>query len=321
MLFEKTIVGIYDAMMGSRQDPMGDIFYFDFTDFEGMCAEPFEFKGANGQTLRGKIYYYGEKCKEKITIFDHGMGNGHRAYMREIEHLTRHGYTVIAYDHTGCRDSEGESIRGFAQSLSDLDHCLKYVKMRDDFKGASISVIGHSWGSFSTMNIPALHPEVTHIVGMSGFISVRAILEQFFAGILKGYIPKIYDIERQRNPEYVDFGAIDSIKSSNTKALYIQSADDKTVSAKLHFEKLRAALTDRENTTFIELNGRNHNPNYSDNAVALLTDFQKKLRKFRKKRKNATQEEKQAFVNQFDWQAITEQDEELWNKIFEFLEN
>ena len=319
MIFENAIKKIYNGMMGARQDPQGDVFYFDYTDFEGLVAEPFEFKGATGQTLRGKIYYYGEKCKEKITVFDHGMGNGHRAYMREIEQLTRHGVTVIAYDHTGCRDSDGESIRGFAQSLSDLDHCIKYVKNREDLAGAKISVIGHSWGSFSTMNIPALHPDVTHIVGMSGFISVRAILEQFFTGILKLYIPKIYALESEKNPEYVEYDAISSIKSTDTKALYIHSVDDKTVSSALHYEKLRTALIERENTYFITLSGRNHNPSYTEGAVALLTDFQKKLQKFRKKNKTPTAEEKRAFAEQFDWWAITEQDEAVWKDIVTFL--
>lgn len=321
MIFEKSIIKLYNMMMGTRQDPRGDVFYFSPEDFEGLCAEPFEFRGSKGQTLRGNIYYYGEKCKEKITLFDHGMGNGHRAYLREIEHLTRHGLTVVAYDHTGCRDSEGDSVCGFAQSLSDLDHCIKYVRTREDIGSASISVIGHSWGSFSTMNIPALHPEVTHIVGMSGFISVRAVLEQFFAGFLKAYVPAIYRLEEEHNPDYVKYDAISSIKSSDTKALYIQSLDDKTVNARLHFDKLRVALADRPNTEFIALTGRNHNPTYTENAVRLLTDFQRKLAKFRKKHKSPTDDEKRNFVDQFDWWAITEQDEELWNKIFEFLEN
>lgn len=321
MIFEKTILKIYNAMMGVRQDPTGDTFYFSHTDFDGLNFEPIEFTSNEGQRLLGGIYYYGEKCKEKITVFDHGMGNGHVAYMREIECLARHGYTVISYDHTGCRCSEGESVRGFAQSLSDLDCCLKFLKSTEDFRSASISVIGHSWGSFSTMNIPALHPDVTHIVGMSGFISVQAVIEQFFAGPLRGYAPAVYKLEAERNPDYIGYDAISSIKGARTKALYIQSADDKTVNSKLHFDKLREALEGRENTHFIELNGRNHNPSYTENAVKLLTDFQKKVIKFRKKHKHPTDSQKKEFVSQFDWWAITEQDESLWARIFMFLDN
>ncbi len=321
MFFEKQIKSIYNKIMGTRNDPTGDIFYFDYTDFEGLNADAISFLGGVGQRLVGNIYYRGEKCKQRLIIFDHGMGCGHRAYMREIDTLTRHGYTVLAYDHTGCRNSEGESVRGFAQSLSDLDHCLKFVKTMDDFADASISVIGHSWGAFSTMNIPALHPEITHIVAMSGFISVNAILSQFFAGPLKYYLPAIYKMEAERNPYYVGFDARESIKNSNAKALYIHSRDDKTVSVKLHFNKLRKALSDRENTYFLELDGKNHNPNYSDNAVNSLTDMQQKLAKFRRKNKNATEEQKAEFVSSFDWAAITEQDTAVWERIFEFLDN
>lgn len=321
MIFEKQIIGIYNGIMGTRNDPTGDIHYFSHTDFEGLSAEGVSFPGGNGQRLVGNIYYRGEKDTHRLIIFDHGMGCGHVAYMREIDVITRHGYTVLAYDHTGCRHSEGESVRGFAQSLSDLDHCIKYVKSRDDLCGANISVIGHSWGAFSTMNIPALHPEISHVVAFSGFISVNAVLSQFFAGPLKFYVPMIYGLEAERNPEYVSFDARESIKKAETKALYIHSRDDKTVSAKLHFDKLRDALADRKNTYFIELNGRNHNPNYSDNAVLLLTDMQKKLSKFRKKHKKATDEEKANFVASFDWSAITEQDDALWGRIFRFLED
>ena len=321
MIFEKQIIGIYNGIMGTRNDPTGDIHYFSHTDFEGLSAEGISFPGGNGQRLVGNIYYRGEKRRDRLIIFDHGMGCGHVAYMREIDVITRHGYTVLTYDHTGCRHSEGESVRGFAQSLSDLDHCIKFVKSRDDLSGATISVMGHSWGAFSTMNIPALHPEISHVVAFSGFISVDAVLSQFFAGPLKFYVPVVYKLESERNPEYVSFDARDSIKTTDTKALYIHSRDDKTVNARLHFDKLQDALSDRPGTYFIELCGRNHNPNYTDGAVALLTDMQKKLGKFRKKNKNATPEEKAAFVASFDWAAITEQDESLWEKIFRFLED
>ena len=33
-----------------------------------------------------------------------------------------------------------------------------------------------------------------------------------------------------------------------------------------------------------------------------------------------TKEEQEAFINKFDWYGITEQDENIWNSIFETLE-
>ena len=40
-----------------------------------------------------------------------------------------------------------------------------------------------------------------------------------------------------------------------------------------------------------------------------------------KKGKLTTNEEKKAFVNSFDWDRMTKQDEDVWNVIFEHLDN
>ena len=319
MIFEKTITKIYLSIMDRRMDPVGDIFYFSASDFEGLREEDFEFFGNGGQRLIGRIYRYGDGNDRRIIVFDHGMGNGHDAYLREIELLARHGYTVVSYDHTGCHRSEGESVRGFSQSLSDLDCCLCYVKAR--FAGSSISVIGHSWGGFSTLNISALHPEITHIVALSGFVSVERMLKQFFSGLLGAFVPKIYAIEKERGGKYAEMDAVSSLRASDAKALIIHSRDDKTVKAKAHFDVLSRELADRPETYFLSLSDRGHNPNYTKNAVKLLGEFNTKLTKARRKKRLATPEEKKAFLDSFDWWAITEQDEEIFSKIFEFLDS
>ncbi|MBQ2794072.1 MAG: hypothetical protein IJF05_05195 [Clostridia bacterium] len=52
-----------------------------------------------------------------------------------------------------------------------------------------------------------------------------------------------------------------------------------------------------------------------------MTEMQKKLAKFRRKNKNATQKQRESFVAAFNWTAITEQDDAVWEKIFNFLED
>lgn len=83
--------------------------------------------------------------------------------MKEIERLCRAGYAVLSYDHTGCMESGGTSPKGLAQSLCDLNDCIKAIKADTRFLGIDISVVGHSWGAFSTLNITSLHPEISHI--------------------------------------------------------------------------------------------------------------------------------------------------------------
>ena len=159
-------------MMHTRCDDNGTVFYFSAKDFEGLTAEPLAFKATAGHTLQGYLYHYENVIPGRIIVFDHGFGGGHRAYMKEIEKLCRHGYLVFSYDHTGCMESGGESPNGMAQSLCDLNDCIRFIKSCELTKGLDISVMGHSWGGFSTLNISALHEGISHVVVFSGFVSV-----------------------------------------------------------------------------------------------------------------------------------------------------
>jgi len=215
--------------------------------------------------------------------------------------------------------SEGENIRGFAQSLSDLDYAIRALKRDERYSQLDISVVGHSWGAFSTLNISAIYPDISHIVALSGFVSVEKMLSQLFAK-MKGYIPAILRCERAAVPNYADYNAIDSLSRSKAKALIIHSTDDATVSFTEHFAVMREALAGRENTEFIELTGKGHNPNFTEDAVKYKDAYFLDLTKRRKKKKLRTAEERAAFLKSYDFDRMTKQDEELWAKIFAFLE-
>ena len=319
MIFEKQILNAYKGMMHTRCDDTQTVFYFSADDFDGLKKEPYSFKASAGHELKGYIYSYENPIKDRLIIFDHGFGGGHRAYMKEIEMLCRHGYAVLSYDHTGCMESGGKSPNGMAQSLCDLNDCLNSVKSNERFVGLDISVIGHSWGGFSTLNISALHPEISHVVVISGFVAVEELVNSFFAGAMKGYRKAIMKLERESNPEFVSFNAIDSLKNSNAKALLIYSEDDQLVKRN-HYDMLKVGLSDKENVRFMLVSGKGHNPNYTTDAVKLLGEFGAARTKLLKNKK-ATYEDKERFVASFDWNAMTEQDEAVWNEIFEHLDS
>lgn len=318
MLFEKQIVGVYKKTMHSRCDDMDTVHYFSAEDFEGLSKESYRFTASAGHTLQGYIYQYQDLKPERLVVFDHGFGGGHRAYMKEIEMLCRHGYTVFSYDHTGCMESGGESPNGMAQSLCDLNDCINTVKSDKRFAGRSISVIGHSWGGFSTANISALHPEITHVVDIAGFVAVGEIINSLVTGVLKYYRKAIMKVEHEANPVFSEFHAVDSLKRSKAKALLIYSDDDHIVNRK-NYDILKEGLADRENTRFLLVSGKRHNPNYTEKAVELIKEFTDAKRKLLKNKK-LTAEEKQRFVASFDWDAMTEQDEKVWAVIFEYLD-
>ena len=314
MLLYNTVKTLYNKFIFTRCDDAGLAYYFSSADFDGINTVPYSFKGNNGQLLKGNFYFYDNPDESRIIVFDHGMGGGHLSYMREIEMLARHGYMVFAYDHTGCMESEGDSTVGFAQSLSDLDCCLKTLRADEKYKNKKFAVVGHSWGGFSTLNISAFHPDLTHIVVLSGFVSVDIIASRF--GKLKKYVT---EIEKQSNPEYADCNGVASLEKTKAKALLIYSDNDKMVEKQSNFDLLKSALKDRPDTEFVLESGKDHNPNYTPDAVKYLAQYLSALAKQKKQLK--TPEQKKKFVDSFDWMKMTEQDESVWNRIFCHLDN
>ena len=320
MIFEKAILNVYKSNIRIRQDGNPLLHYYSASDFPGLQRTPFDFEGNNGQKLQGYYYYYSSPRKDRLIVFDHGMGNGHVAYLSEIELIARRGYTVFTYDHTGCRESEGENIVGFAQSLCDLDYAINALHSAKEYGDAKYTVIGHSWGGFAALNISALHPEIESCISLSGFIGVERMIEQFFSGILRFYRPSVMRLEHESNPMYSLIDARKSLKNSQSRILYIASDNDPTVKTAYHFDTLKNSLPEGADIEFCLVHGKLHNPNYSASAVSELDKMSKAMTEGMKKKAFETTEAVEAFRNSWDWEKITEQDEELWNKIFDFIE-
>ncbi len=319
-MFYKKLRNAYRSMVYTRADDSGAVFYFSAEDFEGLRQEPFSFSSSDGHFLQGYFYSYPHAREDRLIVFEHGMGSGHRGYLREIELLAKQGYLVFAYDHTGCMESGGETTGGFVQSLKDLNDALRALKAEKYCQNRSVSVIGHSWGGFSTLNIAALHPDIRSVVSLSGFVSVERILSQLFGGALKGVGKRLLEEEAEANPNWIACNAVDALSDSDVKALILHSEDDPTVSCRVHFDLLQRSLAEKENITFLKVTGKGHNPNYTTDAVAYKDRFFAAYKKALRKKALVTDAQKQAFLGRFDWKRMTEQDMEIWKTIFEFLD-
>lgn len=321
MIFEKQVVNIYKGMAYTRCDDNGTAFYFTAKDFNGLNCEEYTFKSSKGHHLAGYLYSYENPIEKRIVVFDHGFGGGHTAYMKEIEMLCRHGYLVFAYDHTGCMKSGGETPNGMAQSLCDLNDCIYTLKADKRFEKYDFSVMGHSWGGFSTLNISALHPDISHVVVLSGFVSVNILVDAFFAGLLKPYRKSIMKLEKSSNPEFIRYNAIETLSNTKAKVLLIYSDNDALCKKTVHYDMLKNALGGKENIEFVLENGKGHNPNYTVDAVAHLVEYINAKNKLTKQKKLVTDEQKKEFLASFDWNRMTKQDERVWQKIFDCLDN
>lgn len=321
MIFEEKIKNIYRGMMFTRYDDRGLAYYYSAADFPGLGAEEYIFPSSEGHILAGMLYSYPSPIAGRLVIFEHGIGGGHRSYMREIELLCRHGYSVLAYDHTGCWRSGGSDTGGLCHSLCDLNDCIEAVAHDRRFAGCDISVMGHSHGGFSALNIYAWQPRVSHIVALCGFLSVELMAKTTFPGLLCGYRRPIIELERQRNPKYSAANAAATLADADTKILAIYSDNDR-MCPRLHYDTLRAAIGDRPGARVELVSGRGHNPNYTPDAVAYLGEYSAELARLQKKRGNDMSDAERAeFRSRFDWARMTEQDSGVWEMIFSALDS
>ena len=320
MLFSKIIEKKFAEVLG-RYDGDPSIKYNHINDFENLKSETFDVKGDHNIMLKGKFYYYDEFKADKLIVFDHGIGAGHEAYLNEIEYLAKSGFSVYAYDHTGCALTMGEGILGFAQGINDLDHVLTTLKNDDRFKGLPLKIMGHSWGAYSCMNVCALHEEVSHVVSLAGFLSAKSLSEQYIPKAFLKYSKEVMDRERLHNPKYADMDAIDSLLKSKAKLLHLQSRDDVKVKFDLSCEIMMDKLKERPNTEFIVLDGHNHDPQRTKAAKIANEEMLNELNKLNKKNKLADKAAQESFKAKYNWNQIYEQDPEVWSKIINFLNN
>ncbi|MBQ7595419.1 MAG: alpha/beta fold hydrolase [Clostridia bacterium] len=310
----------YKNNLVHRYDDDGYIRYFCAADFPGLQAEGISFYSGENK-LKGYIYSYEGCSREELIVFCHGLGGGHRSYMREIELLCKNGYPVLAYDNTGCFESEGDSIICLSQSLADLDHALCWLKSEGIFgRYKKVYVVGHSWGGYAAGNIAAFHSDISKVVVISGFISVKQMLKSFFAGTkmpLKSLIVYlIYRFEKKANPKYCDSTSLQSLSQKDTEFLLAHSTDDPTVSYEFN-TKIAQNTAAGSNVSFLICKDKMHNPNYSSDAVKYMV---KVFGEFQKANKNLkTTEEKQAFFADVDWFRMTEQDMDFWKEVLAFL--
>ena len=213
-------------------------------------------------------------------------------------------------------ESGGDSIGGFTQSLVDLNDCLTALKTTERCKGLDISVMGHSWGGFSTLNICALHLDISHIVVLSGFVSVEKLINSFFSGIMKGYRKAIAALET--NPDFAHYNAVESLSGTNAQVLLVYSENDKLVSKAVHFDALKAGLSHKDNIRFLLEKNKGHNPNYTEDAVSYLAEYSADVAK--KAKILATEEARMVYRSSWNWDRMTDQDIMVWAEIFRTLD-
>ena len=306
-----------------RYDDTGYIRYFEAKDFPQLRDEPFSF-ASGPYRLAAHWYTVGEPKEGELVVFCHGIGGGHRSYLKEIVELCGRGYPVLAYDNTGCFASEGPDIVGMSRSLTDLDNCLRYLKAEGIFQRyARVFVVGHSWGGYAAGNIASLHGDISKAVVISGFVSVERLLEDNMSGVAaplrKTVLKRLCAFEKNAAPDYFDYCTMDAVNGRKTRFLFAHSKDDQMVQYDHHTGWLKEQ-TDNTDVRWMICDGRKHNPNYTPDAVTYMNDMFGAFNQEIKEGRLKTLEEKQDFFKDADWDRMTAQDGAFWDEVVAFLE-
>ena len=296
---------IYQKRMLHRYDKDGFTPYLSSENFPGLNKETHSFINSLGVEISYFYYYYKNYNPNLVILFLHGIGPGHTAYLREIETLAKMGYKVLTLDYMGCDSSKGEKMPSLNEPTRDVDELLNLLNLKTE-----IVVIGHSLGGYTTYNIMNIRDELHKAVVMSGFLRPDVVLNYLMK--VKVFSKAIARYEKKVEPKYFPIDNYRYIKETKDKLLIIHSKDDPVVNYNAALDPIIKA--NNPNVEILSVNGRGHNPNYSDSAAKIVTEVFSKYYDLKKDK------DKKALMEKQDVWAMTEQDPEIFNKIKTFIE-
>ena len=316
---------ILNAAFGKRCEGNPKLKYFTANDFEGLNAKPIEFKSNKGQTLRGNIYTYKDIKEYKgLIIFVHGMGGGHLSYTTEINTFAKAGFIVIGYDNTGTCASDGKNLKGFFQSVNDLNYAIKFVEENNDLNRYSIELVGHSWGAYTVCQVLQFKPNIKAVVAMSGPNNISKLIcdtakneTKINFSFLKPFITMV---------NFLTFGkngiknTSKVLKDTKIPVLLMHGKLDKT--APIENSPIQTKEIEiNNNIETIVYENRFHNVYQTKESEEYLNDTFGSLSKINKEYKGKPAEDEiNKIYKNIDYKKMTEEDEEVMNTIIRFLE-
>lgn len=318
---------VLNVAFGKRCEGNPKLKYFTADDFEGLeISRSVKIKSNKGQTLRGNIYINKNIKKYKgLIVFVHGMGGGHLSYTTEINTLAKAGFMVVGYDNTGTCSSEGKNLKGFFQSVIDLDNVLKFIEKDEELNRYPIELVGHSWGAYTVCQVLQFNHNIKAVVAMSGFNSSGKVIcdtikneTKINFAFLKPFITII---------NFLTFGkkatknTINILKDTKVPVLLLHGDLDTSVYIENSLVINKEIAKNNSNIKQIVYKGRFHNIYQTKESEQYLNDTFGKLSELSKKYKGKIpEEESNKIYDNIDYKKMTEEDKEVMNTIIKFLE-
>lgn len=224
--------------------------------------------------LSGYLYRNnGEDAKRALIVIVPGYNACSESYIWQIHELLGCGWSVLAFDSTGCCKSEGKSSIGFPQELCDIRATLDYITEQDKFSYDDIVLLGHSRGGYAACCALAYDYDISAVVSVSGVnsamdgimsVSVAKVGPLAYAnyGFLWLYQTMLF------GSETVNLRADKAISATDTPVLLIHGEDDKLIPADKYSIISHKDSLDCDNVEFIM---RSH-PDNSGHTNLLFDD-------------------------------------------------
>ena len=284
--------------------------YYAYTDFKGLKQEAYSFNNSKGIEIHYFFYYYDNYKDDKIILFLPGLGPGHASYMAEIETLAKRGYKVLTLDYTGCGESKGPYLGSLNRSTRDTMDLLKHLSL-----DKPIVVMGHSLGGFTALKVASLREDITKVVVMSPIVTIRPMI--YNASKSKFITHFVLKYERKVEKEYDKIDLPKYLGNTTDDILFIQSVDDPMVPYETSLKV--AEESNNPHIKTIKFENKKHNPNYTLEAVQYMNEVFGAFNRRVMDKAIATDEERIAYFKNVSIKRLTEQDQNVFNQIEEFI--
>ncbi|MBO4283538.1 MAG: alpha/beta hydrolase [Clostridia bacterium] len=300
----------YRKKLLCRYDKDGFTPYLSVSDFPGLSCEEGTFQNSIGATVAYFRYRYENYDPAKLVVFCHGLGPGHTAYIAEIEYLCKNGLQVMTLDYTGCDRSGGDGMLSVNRPTRDVLELLDFVKPTEE-----LSVVGHSLGGYTALNVIRMNERIKRGVIISGFLYSRKMLGHFIKSRFVNYL--VERTERKTDPAIAraDNGAY--LKQTTDRLLFIASRDDPMVPFSIGAGLAQTLGNDR--LSFLIEENKKHNPTYTPDALAFMQNSFGEYARRIKDGTLKTDEEKRAFFSDKPAAKMTTQDPRVMDEVVRFI--
>ena len=196
------------------------------------------------------------------------------------------------------------------QPTRDVMELLDFLKLEKP-----VVLVGHSLGGYTALNLMNLRKDMQKAVILSGFLSISSLIPITIKN--KFIASNILKYERKVEPEYFDLNNIEYLKNTTNHLFFIQSDDDQMVPYNVALQVVESI--DNSHIKTLRMNGRKHNPNYSEAAVNYMNEVFGKYYYLLKKKKIKTDEEKIEYFKDVSIAKLTEQDEDVMKQIIDYI--